>query len=352
MAAPATSGMRADISEIPAVVERVVGDRAAIAEVAAAVRASGATWATIVARGSSDHAAIYLQYLLAVYLGMPAGLALPSASTIYGARMGWRGGLLVAISQSGQSPDVTTLVEEARGAGAVTVAITNERDSPLAAIAQHVLDCQAGPERAVPATKTYVGCLALAATLVAQLNPASDLAAGLPDLPDAMRRSVEESHAWLEGPGASLVDGLAATDRALIVSRGFNLATALEVALKLKEGCGLFAVGYSSADVMHGPMVLALPDLPVIAFRPDGVIGESVEEAVRAAEQRGARPWLIGGMDVAGRPRALSMATSLPEPLTPLAYVIAGQLLTDRLAARIGVDPDHPSGLTKVTRTL
>jgi glucosamine--fructose-6-phosphate aminotransferase (isomerizing) len=353
MTAPAASGMRVDIGEIPDVVQRVVGDRAALADAAAAIRDAAPAWATIVARGSSDHAAIYLQYLLAVYFGLPAGLALPSASTIYGARIAWRGGLLIAISQSGESPDVRTLVEEAGARGALTLAITNRPDSPVAAAAQRVLDCQAGPERAIPATKTYVGCLAVAAGLVAELAPESDLAAGIAQLPDAMRAALHDSEAWLDaGPGQELVGGLADTDRALIVSRGFNLATALEVALKLKEGCGLFAAGYSSADVMHGPMVLALPDLPVIAFRPNGEIGSSVELATHAAELRGARPWLIGGAEVAGRPRALSLAPNLSESLTPLAYVVAGQLLTDRLAAKIGVDPDHPSGLAKVTRTL
>jgi len=353
MVAPARSGMRADIGEIPAVMDRVLGERAALAEAAAAIRNAAPAWVTIVARGSSDHAAIYLQYLLGVYCGLPAGLALPSVSTNYGAKLAWRGGMLIAISQSGESPDVRALVEEAGASGALTLAITNDRESPLAASAQRVLDCRAGPERAIPATKTYVGCLAVAAGLVAELAAGNELRHALARLPAALHAALDQAEAWLEtGHGAALVGELAGTDRALVVSRGFNLATALEVALKLKEGCGLFAAGYSSADVMHGPMVLALPELPVIAFRPDGEIGMSIDLALRAAEQRGARPWLVGGTEVAGRPQALSLATDLPESLTPLAYVVAGQLLTDQLAARTGGNPDRPSGLAKVTRTL
>jgi glucosamine--fructose-6-phosphate aminotransferase (isomerizing) len=351
---PGTTLMRADIGEIPAIVEHALGrDGEAYSAVAQAIRRARPQWVTIAARGSSDHAATYVQYLLEAYLGIPTGLALPSVTTIYRAQIEWRGGLLLAISQSGESPDVRSVTEAARAGGALTVAITNESGSPLAGIAAHVLLCHAGAELAVPATKTYVACLAVAARLVCQLEPGSDLAAALPRVPQVLADVVAESEAWLTapGPGGDLIREMAASGHALIVSRGYNLATALEVALKLKEACGRFAVGYSSADVMHGPMVLALPGVPMVVIRPDGPSGEAIDAATLAAEVRGARPWLIGGVHARARDRALGLTIELPEALTPLAYVLPGQLLTDRLAASLGVNPDTPQGLAKVTRT-
>jgi glucosamine--fructose-6-phosphate aminotransferase (isomerizing) len=354
-AGAAASQMRADIADVPAVVDRLFGHEAgAVAEAASAIRRAQPAWASIVARGSSDHVAVYGQYLLEAYLGLPTGLALPSVTTVYRSRMAWRGGLVVAISQSGESPDVWRVIEAARAGGALTVAITNASSSPLAAAADHVLDCQAGVERAIPATKTYVGCLAVAARLVAELQPSSDLTPALPRLAQTLADVIERSDRWLgDGAGAVLIDELAAAERALMVSRGYNLATALEVALKLKEACGRFAVGYSSADVMHGPMVLAQPSVPMIVFRPDGPMGPAIDEAIAAAESRGVGPWIIGGgePELTRGERALALAADLPESLTPLAYVLPGQLLTDRLAARLGVSPDAPSGLAKVTRT-
>lgn len=348
-----TSQMRVDITDIPSVVERLAGDgQAAFAEVGAAIGRARPAWASIVARGSSDHAAVYSQYLLEAYLGLPTGLALPSVTTVYGSSIAWRGGLVLAISQSGESPDVRRVLEAARAGGALTVAITNEPASPLAMAADHVLDCHAGAERAIPATKTYVGCLAVAARLVAELEPASDLAAALPRLAGTLADVIERSDAWLgDGDGVELISELAAAERALMVSRGYNLATALEVALKLKEACGKFAVGYSSADVMHGPMALAMPSVPMVVFRPHGPMGLAIDEATAAAEARGVGPWVIGEARPSTRQRALALTPDLPESLTPLAYVVPGQLLTDRLAARLGVNPDAPAGLAKVTRT-
>jgi glutamine---fructose-6-phosphate transaminase (isomerizing) len=353
LAGPATSQMRADIEDIPAVVERLVTQQApAVAEAAGAIERTAPAWVSIVARGSSDHVAVYSQYLLEAYLGLPAGLALPSVTTVYESSIGWRGGLVLAISQSGQSPDVWRVIEAARAGGALTVAITNEPTSPLAEAAEHVLDCHAGAERAIPATKTYVGCLAVAARLVAELQPASDLARALPRLAETLANAIERSEGWLrDGAGVELVGELAAAERALMVSRGYNLATALEVALKLKEACGRFAAGYSSADVMHGPMVLAMPDVPMVVFRPDGPMGPAIDEATAAAASRGVHAWTIGGAGRARGERVLPLAPDLPESLTPLAYVLAGHLLTDRLAARLGVSPDAPTGLAKVTRT-
>jgi glutamine---fructose-6-phosphate transaminase (isomerizing) len=353
MVEPMTTGMRADIADIPEVVERVLQlDGEAYAGVAREVERRRPSWVSIAARGTSDHVAVYAQYLLEAYTGLPTGLALPSVTTVYEAPISWRDGMLIAISQSGESPDIRSVAEAARAGGALTLAVTNEPDSPLARTVEHVLASQAEVERAVPATKTYVGCQAVIARLVATLNPAAEIGRALPGLPRLLEETIERSDAWLsDGPGSVLVDEMAGAERALIVSRGYNLATALEIALKLKEGCGLFAAGYSSADVMHGPMVLAMPGVPLLALRPDGPMGAAIDDALAAARTRGVLPWIVGGAEVAGEPSALQVADELPEPLTPLAYVLPGQLLTERLAARLGRSPDAPTGLTKVTRT-
>jgi glutamine---fructose-6-phosphate transaminase (isomerizing) len=342
--------MGREIGEIPAVVQRVVDDSGQLAAAAAAIARAGPRWIMIAGRGTSDHAAVYAQYLLETHLGLPTGLVKPSVTTVYGTALDWRGGLVLAISQSGQSPDVVAVVEAARGSGALTVAITNEPGSPLAETAEQTLQIHAGRELAVPATKTYVAELAVVAALAAAIRPTA-LGASLSALPEALRDTIVRTREWLAGPGGSAVDAFAAADRALLVSRGFNLATALELALKLKETCGLFAEAYSTADFMHGPLVLAHAEVPTLAIRPDGQMGADVDATLAAVAARGGRTTVFGGAEVAGGNGALSLPHRLPEALTPMLFVVPGQLLVEATAAERGVDPDAPDGLGKVTLT-
>ena len=351
-AAPAPSRMRREIEEIPEAVERVLA--AAPDELRALAEAVGRTrprWVMVAARGTSDHAAVYAQYLIETHLGLPSGLAKPSVTTVYGASLAWRDGMLLAISQSGQSPDIVGVVQAARDAGALTVAITNEHPSPLAAAAQWQVGCHAGHELAVPATKTYVAELAVVASLVAAIRPDGPLANGLASLPDVLRATISRTDAWLDGPGGDLVRALADADRALLVSRGYNLATALELALKLKETCGLFAEAYSTADFAHGPLVLAQAAVPTIGIRPDGPMGALVDETLAAVAHRGGRATVIGGPQAASIPGALSLPSLVPEVLTPLQFVVPGQLVVEATAGALGISPDAPIGLGKVTRT-
>ena len=342
--------MRREIGEIPATVERILGSGAEFQEVAAAVARFGPRWVTIAARGTSDHAAVYAQYLIETQLGIPTGLAKPSVTTLYDARLDWRGGLLLAISQSGRSPDIVAVTAEARRGGALTVAITNDDDTPLAAAADHVLRCQAGRELAVPATKTYVAELAVIAALVAALRPQTGLRGRLAEMPDALRAVETSTDHWLAA-GGTQVEALAQTDRALVVSRGYNLATALELALKLKETCGLFAAPYSTADFAHGPLILAGPGVPALGIRPDGEVGEQVDRALEVIEERGGRAIRIGASEAQRWEDALVLPIDLPEPLTPLAFAVAGQLMVETVARGRGLDPDAPPGLNKVTLT-
>ncbi len=358
-APPGPTRMRREIGQIPAVVARVLGEAPHdLREVAAAVRGARPRFAVIAARGTSDHAANYAQYLMEIHLGLPTGLAKPSITTIYQRPLRWRGGLLLAISQSGQSPDIVAVVAAARAAGALTVAITNHPDSPLGEAAEHVLPCRAGRELAVPATKTYVAQLAVVAALVEAIKPSTDLAHGLASLPGVLRSTLRATDRWLAGddgaksaPGPAAVTAFARANRALVVSRGYNLATALELALKFKETCGLFAEAYSTADFAHGPVVLAGPRIPVLAIRPDGPMGGLVDETLAQTGARGGLPVVIGGAEVRDRDGALALPFDLPEALTPIVYAVPGQLLVEATARRRGISPDAPPGLGKVTRT-
>jgi glucosamine--fructose-6-phosphate aminotransferase (isomerizing) len=348
--------MAREIAEIPAVVERTLREGAAdLDDVAGTIARRAPRFVLIAARGTSDHAAVYARYLIETTLGIPVGLAAASVTTIYRAPLRWDDVLLVAVSQSGAGPDMAAVVEAARAAGAPTLAITNEPSSALATAAELLLVLRAGDERAVAATKTYVASLAVVAGLVARL--AAPLVGGAPwapalaGLPEELAQTLETAGAWVRGPGAPCVAELAAADEALVVSRGHNFATALEVALKLKETGRIFADGYSTADLLHGPVIVAGPELPTLAFRPDGPAGVAVDETLAIARRSGTLPWTVGGPEVAGRHHAVVVAAGLPEPLTPLAFVLPGFLLAEATARARGRDPDAPAGLTKVTRT-
>lgn len=343
--------MRREIEEIPDVVGRYAVDGAEESEAAArAIRSRRPRFAAIVARGTSDHAAIYARYLIEASLGWPTGLVASSVVTVYQAPVDWRDVLLLAVSQSGTGPDVVAVTTAAREGGAQTVAVTNDPGSPLAAVAEHVLDIRVGPERSVAATKTYVGQLAAIAGLVARVADRPGLMGAIGDLPGRLGAAIERSLAWLDSADSPL-EPIAGSDRALIVSRGFNLATALEIGLKLQETSRVFALGYSAADLLHGPIVLVGGDVPLVVIRPDGAMGASIDHSVARARREGGRPWLLGGAEVSPLPRSLSLGPGLPEELSPLAYVLPGQLLSEAVALQRGYDPDAPPGLTKVTLT-
>ncbi len=365
--APHESDMRREIEEIPGVVERLLVDGAGETTViAAAVRTRAPRWVSIVARGTSDHAGIYARYLLETHLRLPVSLAAPAVTTVYGGGPEWRDALVIAVSQSGQSPDVVGVAEAARDGGAMTIAVTNDRTSPLAGVTDFVLPCDAGVEQSVAATKTYVAQLAALASLVARLAPQTELAGAIGALPDALAACLRAAQSWLDVGGGDATQPatvFARADRVLVASRGYNLATALEVALKLKETSRIFAEGYSTADLLHGPVILSAQDVPALVFRPDGRMGLSIDTAVARLRATGSDPWIIGGAEL-GRggadsstsaqdaKRRLSLPLALPEALTPLAFVLPGQLLAEAVARRRGYALDAPEGLAKVTRTL
>ncbi|HEX9044869.1 MAG TPA: SIS domain-containing protein [Candidatus Limnocylindrales bacterium] len=360
--------MRAEIEDIPAVVERVLRDGAAEQTTAAeAIRARSPRWVSVVGRGTSDHAALYARYLLEGLLGLPVMLAAPSLTTLYGGGQRWADALVLAVSQSGAGPDVLEVTTAARASGATTVAVTNDPRSPLAAAAEFVLDVRAGPERSVAATKSYVGELAAIAALsgrLARRDVAARLQAALEDVPGAVRAVIAECEPRLGEVARIVSDGRGA----LVVARGIELPTALEIALKLKETSAIFADGYSGADLLHGPIVLAGPDVPAVVVRQAGAVGAALDVVVDRLRAEGSPVVRIVDAEAGAAGQAApavpagaagdgAVTVDLVQPAVvdelvgPLVHVVPGQLVAEAVARLRGRDPDAPEGLTKVTKT-
>jgi glucosamine--fructose-6-phosphate aminotransferase (isomerizing) len=300
-----------------------------------------------IARGTSDNAAVYGSYLIQAYAGRLATLASPSIATTYRSRIDLSGVLAVALSQSGRTEEIVETLAWARDCGARTLAITNGAGSPLAEAAEVAFVTQAGTEQAVPATKTFT--TELAALAVLALGLGADLDPGeLREVPGAVE-------AMLSVPAEfeAIVAELAEVPGVVVSGRGLAYSAALELALKLKEACYLHAMGQSWADLLHGPMAVVDADTPAIVLAAESgpTLAGTVELARRVTEA-GARAYGIGGGDqlAAACSRALP-GPALPEWLAPMGLIVPGQLLTEALSRRLGLNPDAPRGLSKVTQT-
>ncbi|MDT0301617.1 SIS domain-containing protein [Streptomonospora wellingtoniae] len=301
-----------------------------------------------VARGSSDNAAVYGSYLLQAHSGRLATLASPSIATTYGAKVDLSGVLAVAISQSGRTEEIVDTMAWAAECGARTVGITNGEGSPLTRAADVAMVTRAGTELAVPATKTYTTQLAALAVLAlglgADLDPAELQA--VPDAIDQMlARPTDDTDA--------IAERLVGVQGAVVSGRGMAFSTALEAALKLKEACYLHAMGLSYADLLHGP--IAVVDRSTPALLTAAGSGPTLEGTVALAERvtaAGAPAYGIGGGPALAEACDLCVpAPELPEWLAPISLIVPAQLITERLARRLGYDPDAPRGLGKVTQT-
>ena len=349
------SHLRDEIFEQPLVFERLLTE--GLEQVRAVTRAVAERPPKLVifaARGSSDNAVTYAHYLIETYLGLPVSSSAPSIYSLYHRFPNLSDALVIGISQSGQSPDVVGVLAEAQRQGAMTVAITNDRSSPLAQAADLLIEQCAGPELSVAATKTYTTQLMALALLVAEMSQDTQLLAGIDRLPAAARFALE-----LEEAAERMAEDLAQGPACLVLARGFNYATAFELALKFKELAYLFAEPYSTADFMHGPMALAQRGLPAVVI---GVRGPSEEGMLELADELieagvglfpiSDDPYLLAK---ATSPHALSLVAALagvPESLSPIVSVIPGQLLAMYLAERRrGGNLDQPRRLAKVTRT-
>lgn len=343
--------MAADIAEQPAVLTRLVEERAsAIAEVAKVIAQRRPRLVLYTARGTSDHAALYAAYLTEIRLGIPAGLVSPSAITVYGARPDLSGALVVGVSQSGGSPDLVEVTRVARRAGAHTLAVTNAPDSPLAQAAELTIDIAAGPERAIAATKTYTAELLALLMLVEGIRagdgvlPASERAAvaALPDL---------ASGVLADATATELADRYRFAERLVTTGRGYAYPTAREAALKLMETSYLAALAFSGADLLHGPLAMTDPDVPVIAVVGTGPAGAAMRDVLVRLGQRRADVVVVGPADLPGA--GLRIPTPrVDERYAPLLDILPLQRLALALALARGENPDTPRGLTKVTETL
>ena len=340
---PSDSPLHREIVEQPEVVARFLAREAArVARLAVPIRRAGVRFVLIAARGTSDNAARYAQYLFGAVGGLPVALAAPSLTTLYGRPPDARGGLVVGISQSGRSPDIVETVAAARRAGVPTLAIVNDPESPLARTAGEVLPLHAGSERSIAATKTYTAQLAAVALFALSLAGQRTLLKELSAIPGAMALALATEPAVRR-----MARRLGKASRAVVLARGVNFPTAWEIALKLKELALILAEPYSSADFQHGPIALAEPDLPaVLVSAPGGRPEGELMALARRLRARGS-PLLPIGLPVKG---AIPLP-EVPELLSPLVAVIPGQLLAFQAARARGLDPDRPRGLRKVTET-
>lgn len=342
------SRFREEIGEQPLLASRMlVESRGAVAAVAARLRTAKPKGFVIVARGSSDHAALYAKYLFGIRNHMMVALAAPSLFTSYGSPPSLDGQCVMGISQSGLSPDVVAVIDEAVRQGAVTVAVTNDPGSPLARAAELVLPLGAGPERSVPASKTYIASLLALALISQALDPDAAFEAALGQVPPALAAALEQ-----DGELDRLVPMLLGP-RAIVLGRGFNFSTAEEIALKLTETSYVLARAWSVADFEHGPIAVVEPGFPVVLIDGRGQVSADVESIGRRLADHGCRVIrLLDGAGEAGHSDAtVSLDSGLPEELTPLTLGVLGQLLACRVAVARGIDPDRPRTLNKVTRT-
>lgn len=338
-----------EIHEQPAVLERFLArQKENVGEIVEAVRDRRSQGVLVAARGSSDNAGTYAKYVLGARNSQLVTLATPSLYSRYQRAPEFGGVAVIAISQSGQSPDVIAVCQAGREQGAPTVAITNDSRSPLARACEFVIDLEAGDERAIAATKSYLAELLAIATWSAAWGQEAEDWERLAELP-ALTRAVLAR----EDEIANVARGASELDSCVVLGRGYNLASAQEWALKLREMARVPATPYSSADFRHGPRAALAPEGWVLALRADGPVAHDIDELLRELTTDQAAKTLsisASSEERQGPPHEIELGPAV-EWLSPFPLTVAAQLLTYHLAAARGVDPDRPPSLSKVTRT-
>ena len=322
--------------------------RANVERVAAEIRKSQVDLVFLAARGTSDNAGRYGNYLLGARNRLTVALATPSLFTYYKRPPRLKNALVIGISQSGQSPDVVSVLKEGRRQGNLTMAITNDTTSPLATVADHVLDIQAGPERAVAATKTYTAQLMAIAMLSAALGANQRMWDELGKVPEWARQALA-----LDQEIAGAAQRYRYMEQTAVIGRGLNYATAFEWALKLKELTYVSAEPYSSADFLHGPIAMVHQGFPVMTVAAKGAVLPSLLDMLRQLRGHGAELVVISndkrGLALAHTPFAFS--AEVPEWLSPLVSILPAQLFTYHLTVARGYDTEQPRAIHKVTET-
>jgi glucosamine--fructose-6-phosphate aminotransferase (isomerizing) len=346
---PSNTHLYREINEQPAVMGRLLSrEKGAVDGLARAIEGAGISHVVIAARGTSDNAARYGKYVLGAMNGLTVALATPSLFSIYGRPPKFDRALVLGISQSGRSPDIVAVLAEARRQGALTAVISNTPGSELAQLGDHVIDLGAGEERSVAATKTYTAELAAIALLSARLAGDGQIMAELAAIPEAMQATLDMNETIARvAPRYRYMQGC------VVIGRGYNYATAFELALKMKELTYTIVEPYSSADFLHGPMALVEEEFPVIVIAPTGaLLGKMGEFVHRLGEHRAETILISDDKALLAQARIpLSLPRTTPEWLSPLVTILPGQLLALHLAHERGYDVDAPRSIRKVTET-
>lgn len=338
-----------EIREQGEVITRLLDQQAGrIAHLASVIRAYQPAFVCLAARGTSDNAALYAKYLFGSFLAMPMMLATPSLHTLYKMPPNLARSLVIGISQSGRAEDVRQVLHDARGQGALTLAITNYDESPMAQTAEYHVNIMAGDEHSIAATKTYTAQLTVLAMLVAALDTKYGLAGQLQALPDYVRASLNEAEsvrAWSQR--------YRYMTNFSVIGRGYNLCTALEISLKVKELCYLSTNGYSEADFRHGPIAMIQPGFPVMLVAPQGHTLEQMRDLAEKLREKEAELLMISNDDALLQYGHYTVRQpQMPEWLSPITFVIPGQMFAMLQAMHRGYAVDRPRGLSKVTVTL
>jgi len=337
--------MAAEMAEQPRVLAALAARRGELAAHVRAALPSAPVGIVLVARGSSDNAAVFGRYVLELATGRPVALAAPSLVTRYGVQDRLDGWLAVGVSQSGRTPEIVAVLERFGAAGAVTVAITNDRESALAGVAAATIDTAAGAELAVPATKTVTAQFAAFAVLAEALGGDGALPwhdGAWAQLPEAVETVLADT-----APARAAADAVGDAQGLVVIARGLLLGAALEAALKVKEMTGILAEGASAADFLHGPIAVVRRGLPVLTLAAGGPAAADVAEFADAARARGGRVLAIAPTADADLP----LPAAIPDGLASIPAIVRAQQLAREVSLLRGVDPDAPFGLAKVTAT-
>ncbi len=338
------SHMAREVAEIPEATQRFLTQSAALVQSAGqALRDADPRLIVTIARGSSDHAATYLKYAVELVAGIPVASVGPSIASIYRRPLRLDGAACIGVSQSGKSPDIVAMMQGARSGGALTVAITNFSDSPMALAADHCLSLAAGEEQSVAATKTFVSSVVAGLSLLAEWQQDRALQQAIAGLPDAFSKALLLD--WLP-----LLDRLSLARQAYVLGRGPGFAISAEMALKLKETCGMHAESYSAAEVLHGPSAIVQERFPVLALAVQDAAQSQIIATAERLSSQGADVFLTGA-EATGC-TTLPMVTGVHPLLAPLVAIVSFYAFVEGLARRRGFDPDAPPHLRKVTSTL
>ncbi len=344
------SMMLAEIAEQPSALAKTIAEeRRKVQRLGAFLRRRDIDLIVLVARGSSDNAALFGRYLLEITTRIPVALAAPSVHTLYGAKLKLGRAVVVGVSQSGEGEDINRVLEDSRAGGAYTVGITNEPASTMTGIVDETLLMHGGRERSVAATKTYTGQLLHFYMLAEALNDGASPPLDIETIPDLAARALE-----LRPAVAELVERYVFMENCCVVGRGIVYANAYEMALKLMETCYVVAERFSAADFLHGPLAIVERHFPIMVFAPSGVTLAGGRELLERLRELRADTLVFTSDDAIARTatRAVRLPAGIGEMLAPIPYIIPAQLFAALLADAKGLDPDAPRSLAKVTRTL